>query len=278
MPELRRSGTVTELLFLYECVTDPPARLQPIGERLGVTVQAASQAYRRLRASGLVEFRDGRYRATVTGIDWLHRALGGFRDDIEARLRRLHVIRSSRAVALGPLRKGDRVALEMQDGVLSARPGLRGRSLGRAAEDAATGALVAVDQLEGIVPIQRGRIRVLTVDPGRVEEGPLTAALRRQLDHSEPGLLAAQGLEPYHLLRRATDRPIARFAVGATAAEAAELGVSSTVVVLADDLPRFLEQFSEPNPPAIDVRPLGAGPMARRSGGRSGSSGRERDR
>src|SRR5258708_36798159 len=67
LPDLRRAGAITELLFLYEVVTRETTQLQPIAARLGLTVQAVSHGLRQLERHGLVTHREGRYRATVQG-------------------------------------------------------------------------------------------------------------------------------------------------------------------------------------------------------------------
>lgn len=269
---MRRGGMVTELLFLFECTAERPTRLGPIARRLGVTVQAASHAYRALHARGLVEFRGGHYLPTIRGVEFLHRALGELRTDVDGRLARLHIVRTARAVARAPIPAGARVSLEMRDGILSARPGSRGASRGRAAASAAAGGLLEVVDLEGIVPIERARVRLLTLDPSTVADPSLPPALAEELDEAPEGLLAAQGLEAFHILRRATDRPIIRFGVGPASLEASRVGVPATVVLLEGELPRLLEEFTAPDPARVEVRavrPLGARTRsARRRGGR----------
>lgn len=262
LASLMRRGTVTELLFLFECTVAGPTRLRPIAERLGLTVQAASHAYRRLAARGLAEFRDGHYRATVRGIDWLHAGFGDLSDDLAERAGRLHPIRSCRAVALEDLAAGDRVTLELAEGLLGARRGATGSSTGRVALAARRGRLVRVDDLEGIVPLPRGRVRILTIPGDAVDEAGIAAALRRALEGA-PGLLAAEGLEPVHLVRRVTARPLVRFGVGPACREAARVGVDSTVVLLEEELPRFLEQFTGPDPPSLSISRLRDGPVPR---------------
>jgi putative transcriptional regulator len=270
---------VGELLFLYECLTLEPTQLRPLADRLGLTVQAASHTYRRMAARGLVEVREGRYRVTVPGVAYLHEGLGRLGEDVEQRLARLHVVRSTRAVALAPITEGMTVSLELREGVLSARPGTRGSSRGRARRSAATGELVDVHRLEGIVPIQPGRLRIWTLPPG-ASEGPVwRRRLRSQLAREPTELLCAPGLEAYHLLRRATDRPILRFGVAPACREAAQVGVSSTILLRADELPHFLSEFPGPHPPPIEVRPLLARPYPDRAdtpsgAGRSSASAR----
>ena len=253
---LRRVGAATEMLFLYECVTLEPPALAPIAERLGLTVQATSHAYRALARRGLVERRDGRYRPTVKGVAWLHETLDRLRDDVQGLLDRLHVIRSTRAVALADLPDGAPVSLELADGLLSARPAGRGPSRGRVRAGGTKGALVEVDELEGIVPLLPGRVTVRTLVRRDLDDPRLADRLRAMVDRIRPGQLAAYGLEASWALRRATDRPVVRFAVPAAAQDASRLGVSSLIVVLDADLPRLLAEFEAPNPPPLEVLPL----------------------
>jgi predicted transcriptional regulator len=254
---LRRGGAVTELLFVYECTTLEPTQLRPIADRLGLTVQAASHTYRALARRGMVELRNGRYRPTIRGVEWLHAALGRLGEEVRTRLDRLHVIRSCRAVALAPLSVGDRVSLELVDGLLSARPGSAGPSRGRVARGGRAGDLVEVGELEGIVPLLPAPVNVRTLSVPDLADPRLAARLRREVDRAGAGWVAAHGLEAYHALRAATGRPIGRFAVAAGAREASRLGVPSTVVVIETDLPRLLSEFGELDPPPLDVAPLG---------------------
>src|SRR6202521_4974607 len=123
LADLRRPGTVTELLFLFECLTEEPTQLRPVADRLGLTVQAASHTFRGLVRKGLAEVRSGRYRPTVTGIAWLHGTLGEVSEDLHGRLAQLHVVRSTRAVAGTVIPAGSEVSLGLEDGILTARPG-----------------------------------------------------------------------------------------------------------------------------------------------------------
>ena len=137
---MRRLGAVSDLLFLFEAETREVSQLRSIAERLGLSVQAVSHSYRSLRERGLAELRDGRYRPTVRGVDWLHSALGSVRDDLAERLDRLHIVRTTRAVAASAIRSGDPVTLEIVDGTLTARAGAGTASRGRAYSTAPEGA------------------------------------------------------------------------------------------------------------------------------------------
>ncbi|HTW39613.1 MAG TPA: hypothetical protein VMF04_01970 [Thermoplasmata archaeon] len=256
---LRRSGSITELLFLYECTTLEPTQLRPIADTLGLTVQAASHTYRALGRRGLVEQRGGRYRPTVRGVAWLHDALGRLSEDVQGRIQRLHVIRSARAVALGPVSVGDVVSLELVDGLLSARPDPRGPSRGRVARGGTKGTLVEVADLEGIVALAPALVRVRTLSEEDLSDPRLGERVRRSLGRGFRGLVAAYGLEAFLAARSALGREPARFAVAAESREASRVGVPSTIFVLENELPRLLTEFEGTDPPPFEVSPLPRG-------------------
>jgi predicted transcriptional regulator len=265
LPGLRRPGTVTELLFLYECLIGEPSQLRPVAESLGLTVQAASHTFRGLTRRGLAEVRDGRYRATVKGVAWLHATLGNVADDLRGRLGRLHVIRTTRAIAGADLAADALVSLELVDGLLTATPGGAGASRGITRGVARQGELIAVGGLEGIVPLARATVRVLTVADVAVNRPETITSIRKVVGEDPVALLAAPGLEGYHLLRRATERAIVRFAVAEACAEASRVGVPSLVVVLETELPRFLAPLAGADPPPFSVERLPV-PGRRRAG------------
>jgi putative transcriptional regulator len=265
---LRRSGAVSDLLFLYECETREVGQLRSIAERLGLSVQAASHTFRSLRRRGLVELRGGRYKPTVRGVDWLHGALGQVRDDLAERLDRLHIVRTTRAIATDALKAGDAVILELRDGVLLARPGHTQGSRGRSHGPARAGDLVEIGELEGIVPLPRGRVHVLPLPSARLADPTLARQVRAAVERRPNGLLLAYGLEGYHVLTRArTFRPVVRFGVAAALEEATRIGVDCLLVVADRDLPRLFEKIEGPDVPEFEFVSLsarGSAPGARR--------------
>lgn len=253
---LRRSGAVTEILFLYECATLEPTQLRPIAEHLGLTVQAASHTFRQLARAGRVEVRDGRYRPTVRGVAALHAALDRLGTDVAERLARLHVIRSTRAVATEALAAGEPVSLELREGILSARRGSAGPSRGTVRRAAPAGGLVDVGDLEGILPIVPGAVAVYPLSPADLADPALAERLRAVVRRRPDALIAAEGLEAYHALRPLASPGLLRFAVAAACRAASKLGVPSTVVVVQDALPHLLSEFSGPDPPPLEVRTI----------------------
>ncbi|MCI4329125.1 MAG: hypothetical protein L3J86_06020, partial [Thermoplasmata archaeon] len=124
---------------------------------------------------------------------------------------------------------------------------------GRARSAARRGELVEVDGLEGIVPIARGRVTVLVIPTRSIGGRDVVTRVRRSVESLSPTLLAAQGLEAFHVLDRATRRPVVRFGVGGACREASQVGVDSVVAVLDSELPRLLAQFTGNDPPPVTV-------------------------
>src|SRR5437899_5791929 len=72
MELLRNLRSSTRLLFLYEVTTNRHTRLRTIAERLGMTVQGASEYAHGLQGDGLLVLANGEYRATKKGVELLH--------------------------------------------------------------------------------------------------------------------------------------------------------------------------------------------------------------
>ncbi len=257
---LRRPGRLTEILFLHEVATHAYGRLKPIAERLGVSIQAASFLYRRLNQEGKVELMGGRYRATMAGIEDLHRSLDSLHSDLEDRMAKLQMVQKCRAIAHGPISAGAPVELFMEAGSLHARAGRRGPSRGIAVTDARPGDLIEVDHLSGILPLNAARVQCLVIRAGAVSS-PLLKRQMQQLSamlRDEPhSLLAAEGLEAVHLLGKMGLGPFVRFGVAAAARDAALLGVPVRILVTDERIPQLLHRLSEPTPRVeVEVRTL----------------------
>jgi len=254
---LRRGGAVSDLLFLYVCTTREVAQLREVSGALGLTVQAASHTFRGLARRGLAQASKGRYRPTVAGVDFLHTTLRDLDADLAERRERLHIVRTTRALAGAPLERGTPVVLRLEGGLLTARPGRDGPSRGFARASARKGQLVEVERLEGIVPLRPAPVQVLAIPEAEAEDPATLRSLSRLLGRRRDALLAARGLEAFHLTTRSQPgRAVGRFGVAAAVREAAQLGVPSTVVLLDRDAPEFLTELDRSGSLRVDLVPL----------------------
>ncbi len=223
MALLRDLRATTRLLFLYEVTTNRHTRLRTIAERLDMTVQGASEYAHGLQKDGLLTLVNGEYRATKRGVDHLHDRFVELRAFVERAGRALAVVETTEALAGGAVRRGDRLGLFMENGLLVAYTGRTSPSTGIAAQDAAKGELLAVRNLEGIVALRPGRIVVARVPPGNRRRA--LPASKRLLRETRGFIVAA--LDPAGLVaaRELGLRPRIEFGAVPATVEAAERGV-----------------------------------------------------
>jgi putative transcriptional regulator len=180
MASARDIGLSSRLLLLLELHTRRHNRLKPMADHLGVTVQAVSDSLKRLAEEGLVHREDHTWRPTPHGVQRLHESFNDLRRFLDQAVRELTLIDDCVALAAGPIRTGERLGLFMHKGHLWARPRQESPSRGTAATSAATGGLVRVKDLEGIVALEPGTVTLL-----RHPSLP-TAAQRRALGRAAP--------------------------------------------------------------------------------------------
>ena len=188
--DLRRN---TELLILAELLLSPSAKQKDIAEDLGITVQAVSQYLSSMRMEGLIRERSGGTMPTRKGMQLAQEHFNSLKKEVDGILRKIAVIDSCVAIAGKKIRKGDRVGLIMEDGMLMAYPDREAPSIGKSIEDADSGDDVLVSQLEGIVDLELGRLLIVE-SPSEESGGSKTASVDRVRDKIEelsPGLLVA---------------------------------------------------------------------------------------
>ncbi|MEM0344041.1 MAG: winged helix-turn-helix transcriptional regulator [Thermoplasmata archaeon] len=201
--DLRRN---TEMLILAELLMRPSARLREIASSLGITVQAVSQYVSEMKREGLLSERNGSLRPTRKGMQMAQEHFVGLKEQVDSVLRRISVIDRCVAIAGKRIKKGQKVGLVMEDGMLMAYPGMKSSSTGVALEDCEEGDDVLVGHLEGIVDLELGELLVLEA-PSEVDGGSKTADIRRareRIESMSPGLLVAGDTTGAALLMKAS--------------------------------------------------------------------------
>ena len=228
MEILRDLRASTRLLFLYEVTTTRHTRLRTIGDRLGMTVQGASEYAHGLQRDGLLAFADGEYRATKKGVEFLHDEFRELRGFVDRAGRALAVVETTAALAGGAIRRGERVGLFMEGGLLVAYAVRPSPSAGAAIHDAAKGELVAVRNLEGIVALRPGRIVIARVPSA----GRRTVSASKRIEkEAKDSVVAALDVAGVVAARALGIRPRIEFGVIPGAVEAAERGVKVLLIV-----------------------------------------------
>ena len=197
MNPLRSKGHLTRLLILLEVVNNRHATLKAIAKNLDITTQAVSDYYRQMSKDGLMDQVDGYYRATKEGVLYLQEGLFTIKSFVDEKISTLDVIRTCTAIAAKGVKKGQKVGLFMQDGLLYAAPGKRSTSTGEALENAGKGKVFNVGGLEGILELSPGTLTLLEVPPG-MRKAKKTV-LQREVGKGKR--IAALDLESIGLLR-----------------------------------------------------------------------------
>lgn len=202
MDLMRNKGRMTRLLILLRVVLDAPKDQKDLAGPVGMTPQAVSLYLKRMAREGLI-IRDPKGpRATVEGVELLHRELLALKGFVDSSIMGLDIVRSTDAVAKGDLRRGERCTLFMEDGLLFARKGGSGPSMGTAEADAGDGSMVPVSGLSGVMDLRPGALQLIKVTPARSGGGSLRLDPNKMPWGVSGHRTAALDMEALALLRR----------------------------------------------------------------------------
>jgi putative transcriptional regulator len=237
----------TELLILAELLLSPAAKQKDIAEDLGITVQAVSQYLSSMRREGLIRERGGSVRPTRKGMQLAQEHFNSLKKEVDGVLRKIAVIDSCVAIASKKIRKGDRVGLVMEDGMLMAYPDREASSSGRSIEDADEGDDVLINQLSGIVDLELGRL--LIVETPSEESGGSKAAsmerVRSKIEEFSPGLLVAGDATGAALLMKTSGEFFTIHAPVESSMSALSKGVDVVFCGTRDSVDQVLEAVSD---------------------------------
>ena len=247
MELLRNLRSSTRLLFLYEVTTNRHTRLRTIAERLGMTVQGASEYAHGLQRDGLLVFANGEYRATKKGVELLHDGFQELRRFVERAGRAMAFVETTSALAGNPIGRGDRVGLFMEGGVLVAYGGRTSPSVGLAVHDAERGNLVSVHGLEGIVALRPGRILLVRVGTRGARKSLSSPTSKRVMRDSKGDVIAALDVAGLAAARELGLRPRIEFGVVPATLEAAQRGVDVLLLLPEERVAETVRAIEETN-------------------------------
>jgi putative transcriptional regulator len=245
--QLRDLKRNTELLILVEVLESPSARLKDIAVKLEVTVQAVSQYLSAMRKEGLVREHAGALRPTQKGMQLLQEHFSGIKGEVDTILRRISVIDRCVAIAGEKIKKGAKVGLIMEDGMLMAFPGIKSPSTGEALEGAEEGDDLLVGKLEGIVDLELGQLLIIEA-PSEIEGGSKAANVERvknRIEDFSPGLLVAGDAVGSALLMKTSGEFFTIHAPVESAMSALSKGVDVAFSGTRDSIDRLLEAVED---------------------------------
>lgn len=242
---LRSKKEITKFQILVEIAAHQPDVMQKeIADKIGITPQAVSEYIKELVSDGFL-YSDGRvrYRVTKKGVEWvLERAqeLKKYSRYIMEDV--ISHISVATAIAKERLNKGQKVSLEMENGLLYAYS-KDGEVTGTALTDAKDGEDVGVTDLKGMISLPEVSITICKVP--RVERGgsrSVDYGLLKKHAANKP-YIAALGVEALIALRKINVQPNILFGAKESIVEAAFHGLSSLVVSVDEEVPSLLNRL-----------------------------------
>lgn len=244
---LRNKNLATRFQILIEIANSGPnIQQQDIAKKLYVTPQAISDYTRQLVDEGLL-VSDGRskYRLTNEGVNWVIKILRELRQYDNLIERAITNISVCATVASNDLVEGQRVGLEMKDGLLFATADVDRGAKGIATAAARAGEDVGVSNIEGIVQLKIGRVTILKVS-GIQRGGSRMLDLGQLKDEvSDRKLVGAIGIEAVVALRKLSINNIYTYGVTEAAIEAAKSGLWPLIVCVDDEIPGLTRRLGE---------------------------------
>ncbi len=242
---LRGKGLATRFQILIAIASQQPnIQQKDIARQLQVTPQAISEYIEELIREGMISSR-GRSKYTVTqkGLDWVLRQFRDLESYSSYVKKTVTNITTSPAIADGNLSAGQKVNLEMRDGLLYATAAGSSEAHGITISNADSGEDTGITRIEGIIPIKKGTVTILRV-PDIRDGGSRGVNLNKLKKESEnASLLGAVGLEALIALRRIGMHPHYLFGVKEATVEAAQRGISFTVVCASDNVPELIQMI-----------------------------------
>ncbi len=242
LSQLRNVNSFTRLQILVDVAQNQPdVQQRDIARRLGMSPQGMSDYVKELVAEGWLE-SEGRskYRVTKEGVDWVLGVLREWQSYADMVQKTIASMAVTAAVADSRIRRGQKVGLEMRDGMLRAVVGRDAEAKATAVSDADEGEDVGVSNIEGILPMRMGRMTVIRVPA--IRKGGSRKVDLEKLRHSVEGrqVVGAIGIEALVSLRKAGIEADCFYGVKETAVEAQRSGLSVAVACVDDSSSELL--------------------------------------
>lgn len=235
---LRNKNHATRFQILIEIASmGPTIHQRSIAAKLEVTPQAVSDYIGQLIADNLLTYSGrAKYKITSEGISWVLKVLKELKAYTTLVNEVINDITISAAIADFNIEKGQRVGLEMRNGMLCAVKADNAESHGTAVNSAKSGEDVGISNIEGLIEFKPGKVQVIVV-PGITKGGSKKVSkklLKEQLKDVDN--LAAIGLEAVAALHKIGKTPQYIYDVSGVVTEGTRHGMSFTVVCNDEEL------------------------------------------
>ena len=190
---------------------------------------------------------DGRskYRVTSKGVNWVIKVLRELRSYDTFIEKAVTNISVSAAVADVDLSKGQKVGLEMKEGLLFATGKIGKGATGITTSDARDGEDVGISHIEGIVSLEVGKVTILKVPSIQSGGSQVVDINRLKGEIAGKKLVGGIDIEALIALNKTTNQPIYAYGVAEAAIEAAKSGLSPVIVCANDYISDLIRRLDE---------------------------------
>ncbi|MCS7095776.1 MAG: winged helix-turn-helix transcriptional regulator [Nitrososphaerota archaeon] len=251
---LRSKGELTKFMILVEVMKNQPhVKQKEIGEAIGVTVQAVSKYFKKLMKEGLLEpgISRAQYRLTPKAHKKLEEYLTGLESYVRGLKRELKFERVWPAIASYKIMAGEKVNLEMRDGVLYAVPFKEGAETasGIAISNADPGEDVGLTDLKGRIRMETGKILVIKLPS--INDGGSRAVniemIKELYNEFKPHRIGVMGTVGRAVLNKLELKADIEFGISRATALAALRGLRVLVLVVGRMVSRIINEIELTN-------------------------------
>jgi putative transcriptional regulator len=258
---LRDKGEFTKFQILFEVMRNQPhVKQKDISDALGITIQAVSKYFKKLKKEGFLEAGSDKadYRLTPKATEKLETDIKNLERYVITIRREMKIERYFPAMATKPIKAGDKVGLMMKKVVLYAvaSSNSAAEAFGTAITDASRGEDVGLKDLQGKVKLRQGRILIVKL-PSIRQGGSRTvdlAKVRKFYDEFKPDRIGVMGAVGRAILNKLGLKADVEFGISRAAALAASRGLNVFVLVVGRMVNRVIEEIDTTNmKSAVDI-------------------------
>lgn len=208
LQRIRETKEMTTLIILKELAGDPTLKASRLSERLGISIQAASDYLKDLQMAGLIRREEEGYRLTERGVLRLQQGIEDLREFLHEALLSINTLEVVEAIAVRDLKEGERVNLSMEEGFLTAGGEEYRGSDGVVVEGVKRGGLVRLKDLRGILKHTPGELLLVSITSHNFGEQELARFAEKLGNLSPPLVLVPLDERGEVFLRRLRDKGV----------------------------------------------------------------------